>query len=359
MSWMFKLQGPLNTIQRATLGIIGLLITLLIWHLVTMGEDPILKAGIMSSPAKTFAAYSELISENKLVKNLCMSIGFNLGGYVKALLISLPVGFLIGLYPLFKGLFQDQVIAFRFVPLTAVTGIFIAAFGIQTAIKVNFLAFGIMIYLIPVIVQRIIEVQDVYLKTVYTLGATDWQTIKTVYIPSVLSKLSDDIRVLTAISWTYIIVAEQIGDQGGLGALIYRVGQRMGRPDKTIAILLIFILIGFLQDRFFVYLDKKFFPHKFQNKNKYAKVDENNLWDNISSYAMTVFTWAFVAIYVCLAANESFNFLGGIKPLSYLFEDTVWVIHFIALVTISYLIYCVIKSNGQRLNVPSKTASDD
>lgn len=358
MSWMFKLQGPLNFLQRTVLGLIGLFITFLIWHMVTMGEDPIIQAGILSSPGKTFGSYGELISENKLVKNLCMSLGFNLAGYVKAMLISLPVGFIIGLYPLFKGLFQDQVVAFRFVPLTAVTGIFIAAFGIGTGIKVNFLAFGIMIYLIPVIVQRIIEVQDVYLKTVYTLGASDWQTIKTVYIPSVLSKLSDDIRVLTAISWTYIIVAEQIGDQGGLGALIYRVGQRMGRPDKSLAILLIFMLIGFLQDRFFVYLDKKFFAHKFQNKNKYAKPNENNLWDNLSSYIMTVFTWAFVAIYLCLSANEYFGFLGGIKPLSYLFEDTVWVIHFLALATIGYLIYCVVTS---RKNQPKqvKTPTDD
>ena len=32
-----------------------------------------------------------------------------------------------------------------------------------------------------------------------------------------MSKLSDDIRVLTAISWTYIIVIENIGSEGGLG----------------------------------------------------------------------------------------------------------------------------------------------
>jgi len=355
---MFKLQGPLKDLQRVTLGVTGLLFTLLVWYLVTLGEDPVIESGILSSPTKTFSSYGALISDNKLVKNLCMSLGFNLSGYVKALMLSLPIGFIIGLYPIFKGLFQDQVIAFRFVPLTAVTSIFIASFGIGTGIKVNFLAFGIMIYLIPVIVQRIIEVQDVYLKTVYTLGATDWQTIKTVYIPSVLSKLSDDIRVLTAISWTYIIVAEQIGDQGGLGALIYRVGQRMGRPDKTIAILLIFMLIGFIQDRFFVYLDRKFFPHKFQNKNKYAKKEESNLWDNITSYMWTVFTWALVAIYLCLTANEYFGFLGGIKPLSYLFEDTVWVIHIIALVTIGYLIYCVFKSNTNRTK-QVKTPTDD
>ncbi|MBK8832115.1 MAG: hypothetical protein IPN60_14925 [Saprospiraceae bacterium] len=38
--------------------------------------------------------------------------------------------------------------------------------------KVHFLAFGIIIYMLPVMIQRIDEVDDVYLKTVHTLGAT-------------------------------------------------------------------------------------------------------------------------------------------------------------------------------------------
>ncbi|MBX2877529.1 MAG: ABC transporter permease subunit, partial [Saprospiraceae bacterium] len=109
------------------------------------------------------------------------------------------------------------------------------------------------------------EVKDVYLKTVFTLGATDWQTIRSVYFPSVFSKLMDDIRVLTAISWTYIIIAELLNRQGGLGALIY-VKARQGQLEKVFAILIVIILIGFLQDRIFVYMDRRLFPHKYAKK---------------------------------------------------------------------------------------------
>ena len=120
----------------------------------------------------------------------------------------------------------------RYLPLTAVTGLFILWFGIEDEMKVAFLAFGIIVYLLPVVVQRIDEVKDVYLKTVYTLGATDWQTVKSVYIPSVMSKLMDDIRVLTAISWTYIIIAELLNRQGGgIGAMIY-IKARQGKQKK-------------------------------------------------------------------------------------------------------------------------------
>src|SRR5690606_13422094 len=123
---------------------------------------------------------------------------------IEAVLICIPIGFTIGLFPIFRGMFSKQVNAIRFVPLTAVTGLFIAWFGIENNMKIQFLAFGIIVYLLPVVVQRVYDVEEVYQQTAFTLGASKWQTIKSVFVPSVFSKLFDDIRVLVAISWTYI-----------------------------------------------------------------------------------------------------------------------------------------------------------
>ena len=77
-----------------------------------------------------------------------------------------------------------------------------------------------------------------------------------------MSRLLDDIRVLTAVSWTYIIVAEYINkDGGGLGALIY-IKRRLQQVPDMFAIILVIVLIGFLQDRIFVYVGKRLFPHR-------------------------------------------------------------------------------------------------
>ena len=136
------------------------------------------------------------------------------------------------------------------------------AFQDQTeSMKVSFLAFGIIVYLLPIVVQRITEVADIYLKTTFTLGATDWQTIKTVYFPAVMSKLMDDVRVITAISWTYIIIAELLGKEGGIGALMHTNG-RQGQTEKVFVGLAMIILVGYLQDRIFIFIDKRLFPHK-------------------------------------------------------------------------------------------------
>ena len=79
-----------------------------------------------------------------------------------------------------------------------------------------------------------------------------------------MSRLMDDIRVLTAISWTYIIIAELLNRQGGIGSLMY-IKARQGQIEKVFAGLIVIIIIGFLQDRIFQFIDKRIFPHKYSS----------------------------------------------------------------------------------------------
>ncbi len=232
-------------------------------------KSSVIDKAILPSPLAVLSSLKELHFENFLVKNAFISIKLNILGYIEAITLSLIIGFIIGLVPFFRSLWRRYVDAIRFVPLAAVTGLFIAWFGIYMEMKVQFLAFGIFVFLVPVVVQRVDEVAKVYLQTSYTLGATDWQTIRNVYWPSVTSRIIDDIRVLTAISWTYIIVAELVNtEEGGLGALIFKA-QRSSRLDKVFAILLLIIVIGFIQDLIFAWLDKKLFAFKYQTKNRH------------------------------------------------------------------------------------------
>ncbi len=220
---------------------------------------------LLPSPTKVIKAFPDLNRQDDVIGNTFYSIKLNFLGYLLAIAVSIPIGFLLGLVPLFRGLFSQIINSYRFIPLTAVTGIFIMWLGLGSDMKVAFLAFGIIVYLIPVVIQRIDEVQNVYLNTVFTLGATSWQTIRTVYMPYVFSKLIDDIRVLTAISWTYITIVEMLNKGGGIGELIW-TAKRQSRIDKAFAILIIIVVIGILQDRLFVMVDKLLFPYKHINK---------------------------------------------------------------------------------------------
>lgn len=339
MEKLFELRGKLDQKTNLLLIVLGFILIVIFWAFLTAGSEPIIPKGILCKPGEVLKAFPLLVSENSLFKNICYSLGLNIMSYTEAVLISIPIGFIVGLFPFFRGLFQKPVDSFRYVPLTAVTGLFIVWFGLSSDMKVHFLAFGVLIYLLPVVVQRIDEVKEVYLLTVYTLGATKWQTIKSVYIPSVISRLSDDIRVLTAISWTYIIIAESQGNEGGIGALIWRTGQRQGRIDKLFALVIIIVLIGFFQDRIFTYLDKTFFPHKYLGVVKGSENQQPKLISSLFSFTATALFWVFLAVYGFLFLNEFVPILTKVPVLSDLFGQTVWIIHFYFLLILIYQIY--------------------
>lgn len=256
---LFAIRGTLSKQAQNIIEIAGILCLLLGWYLVcTLGGVP---PSILPSPVDVLTSVPELHFKDAMVRNLGYSMYLNIAGYVEAVAICVPIGFLIGLFPLFKGLFNRQVDAIRFIPLTAITGLFIVWFGIEDLMKIQFLAFGIIVYLLPVVIERINGVETVYQQTAFTLGASTWQTIRTVFFPAVFSKLFDDIRVLVAISWTYIIVAEMVNKTGGIGALLYSAA-RQSRIDKVFALLFLIVIVGFIQDKVFKALDRKLFPYK-------------------------------------------------------------------------------------------------
>lgn len=262
---LFDFRHQLNETQKVVLGILGMtLFITLWWAVVFLGFVP---RGILPNPFDCVTSIVELHFEDALVRNIFASLKLNLLGYGLALVIAVPIGFLMGLFPIFRGLGINIVNPIRYLPLAAATGVFIMWFGTEGKMKVSFLAFSILVYVIPVMIHRVDEVEAVHLDTMETLGASRWHTFKHLYWPSVMSRVWYDVIVLVAISWTYIIIAELINrSEGGVGSLLYAVA-RQSRPDKLFALLGLIAFIGFLQDRFFRWLGGIFFPYRKSGVN--------------------------------------------------------------------------------------------
>lgn len=322
---MFQLRGQLSRTQSIVYGVIGGALLIALWWLLAEwlavpaldyrapalddpalqgpNRDSLLRADsinfaqaktvgkiykILPTPLQVVNAYPKLAADDKLAEHTLHSLWLNFKGYFWAILFSVLIGCSIGFIPLFNGLFSKPIDALRYLPISALTGLFMLWFGLGDGMKVAFLAFGILVYMIPVVVQRIREVEDVHIQTAYTLGAGNWQSLRTVFFPSVFSKFMEDLRVLTAISWTYIIIAEILNNTGGLGSLLYWLARR-DKTDKVFAVLLLVILIGILQDRLFVYLDKRLFPHKYyKTKADGLKEVQLGIWIILGVFALTI-----------------------------------------------------------------------
>lgn len=275
MKNLFKLGESLTKTQSNIFSLIGLLIIVAFWQaVVTFGG---ISNTVFPSPTRVVTAMIELYKEYNLVDNTWYSIKLNFYGYLEAILIAIPLGFIVGLFPLINALFSKWVDSIRFLPLTAVTGIFMGIFGIALDMKVHFLSFGIIIYLLPIFVTRVGETDTVHKQTIWTIGANKWQTFRYVYFPSVMSKIFSDIRVIVAISWTYIIVAELIAKDLGVGALI-ATSAKQSRTDMVFAVLIVIVVVGWLSDLGFMLIDKLLFPYRYEDSQI-----KMTLWDRFKS----------------------------------------------------------------------------
>jgi len=256
---LIEIRKTLTDDENFFIATCGFITIIAIWQLTIMfGNIP---QQIFPSPFSVVTSFTELYKTDNLIDSILYSCKLNIFGYAEAVLISLPLGYFIGLFPFSRESMRKPLDAMRFLPLPTMTGLFIAWFGIEDNMKIQFLAFSISAYLIPVVVQRIQEVPEVYVQTVKTLSNSRWSVIRTVFMPAGIQAIYEDIRVLVAISWTYIMVAEAVNKTHGLGAIIY-LATRQGRIDKVFAILLIITLIGLIQDRIFSFLGKIFFSYK-------------------------------------------------------------------------------------------------
>jgi NitT/TauT family transport system permease protein len=135
--------------------------------------------------------------------------------------------------------------------------------------KASFLAFGVLIYILPTICQKVFDLQNpandkdyVYLQTIKTLGATNWQKFIYVYWPYVIGRVFTELIALTAITYTYTVICEGLNKTSGVGAMISTMS-RQSRTAEVYALLFIIVLIGITQDFLLKKADKAMFPYKY------------------------------------------------------------------------------------------------
>ncbi|MCQ2249672.1 MAG: hypothetical protein MJZ66_01040 [Bacteroidales bacterium] len=272
---LFKIGGQPN-LSKSTSSIItvsGIFLILALWQLVcSLGLIP---DKILPSPLAVITSYGSLFSEYDALPNAWYSIKLNLLAYFWAILISLPFGFFISLYPINNMIIGKYINSIRYLPIPAMSGIFIAIFGLTFGMKTSFLTFSLLIYILPAVANKVNDLQNptndkdfVYLQTIQTLGATQWQKFRYVYFPYVTRNISQEIITLTGISWSYIVIVEMLYKDGavsGIGALIQTM-TRMSKMPEVYALLILVIVIGILQDILLKYLDKLIFPSKYNRK---------------------------------------------------------------------------------------------
>lgn len=139
-------------------------------------------------------------------------------------------------------------------------GLIVLWFSIEERAKIVFLFLGAIFYMIILVKNAVLSVNDDYLRVALDLGANRRQVIGRVLLPAALPHIWDAIAVCNGIMWTYIVLAEFINsneEQLGLGYLLY-IGSRTQVSGKVFATLIIIAMISSLTDFLFQAVRKRF-----------------------------------------------------------------------------------------------------
>jgi len=177
------------------------------------------------------------------VRSAAMSFWRITYAFFLAALITIPLGVLMGSFPLVRAWIEPFSGPLRYLPISAVTGLFILLFGIEERMKIAFLFLGSAVYLLPIVVEAIRGVDQVYVETAQTLGARKWQVIWRVILPAAWPDIWEAMRVIYGVGWTYVILAEIINARYGLGYLI-NIAYKRAHIDWAYALVLVILLLG-------------------------------------------------------------------------------------------------------------------
>ena len=162
-------------------------------------------------------------------------------------------GFLIGSFDCFDG-FRKIFNGLRYLPIPVITGLFIAGLGLGFMMKSSFLAFGLLIYILPAVINAVHNMNNpmnpeeyVLISAARCLNLTNWNIFSKVVWKHVMPKVYDEICSLTAISYTYVTIAENLNKEGGIGAMI-NIFNRQTLIPEVYACLIIIVFIGICQD---------------------------------------------------------------------------------------------------------------
>lgn len=216
---LFALRAPLPRGLRPWFAVAAPVLLLAVWCGLTYGG--VVEDGFLPSPTQVLRGLLQLFFEHDLMEAIWTSTRRIMIAFGIAIAVALPLGIFMGAFEPVNRFFDPIMAPLRFMPIVSFIPLLIVWFGIDEEEKIAFLFLGTFAYLVPVVVSAIRAVPEEYVDTAYTLGASKFQVIRTVLIPAALPEIFESFRVMNAIAWTYVVLAEGVNPGTSLGYLIH------------------------------------------------------------------------------------------------------------------------------------------
>jgi NitT/TauT family transport system permease protein len=230
---------------------------LLAWSVVTYGGlvDPI----FLPTPGAILNAAILEIQDGTLWADVQASVYRVTVGWLIATLFAVPIGILMGNFKLFEGLFEPPIDLVRYMPAVAFVPLTILWAGVGDTQKFVILFIGTFFQEVLMIADNVKSVPKDLIHVSYTFGLNKWETTLRVVAPYSAPGMLDTLRITLGWAWTYLVVAEMVAAESGLGYMVLK-SQRFLATDRIFAGLLMIGLVGLVTDYVFRLLTRFVVP---------------------------------------------------------------------------------------------------
>jgi NitT/TauT family transport system permease protein len=180
-------------------------------------------------------------------------------GVAIAAAIGLGVGLLIGLLPYARAGLASFVAVLSMVPPLAILPILFIVFGLGELSKVALIVIGTAPFLIRDMAQRTLEIPPEQMIKAQTLGASSGTIALRVALPQVMPRLLQAVRLSLGSAWLFLIAAEAIAAEQGLGYRIFLV-RRYLAMDVILVYVAWITLLAFLLDWALKAVSQRLYP---------------------------------------------------------------------------------------------------
>jgi NitT/TauT family transport system permease protein len=227
MRWINRRPDRATTLVLATLPFVLLLLLYLSGSAVRLAANPADK--LLPSPTGMARALGLMLDIDPRTgtrlfwADTAASLIRLAAGLGIATATALLTGIVMGMFPYARATLSAVTAALSMVPPLALLPILFIVMGLGEASKIALIAIGITPVLIRDLALRILELPREQFTKALTLGASSWQIALRVVLPQSLPRLLTSLRLQLGPAWLFLIAAEAISSEAGLGYRIFLV----------------------------------------------------------------------------------------------------------------------------------------
>ncbi|NNM73451.1 ABC transporter permease subunit [Enterovirga aerilata] len=206
---------------------------------------------LVPPPSRILQTFAELARSGELSTHVWatlwrVAVGFGLGAAGGILL-----GALSGISDTSRRLLDPTLQALRAIPSIAWVPLFILWLGIFEASKVALIAVGVFFPVYLGVAGAIMSVDRKLVEVGRVFRLSRSAQVRRILLPAILPETIIALRSGLGLGFMFVVAAEFMGASEGLGYLLVD-GQQMGKPDRILAAIIAFALLGKLADAILV-----------------------------------------------------------------------------------------------------------